>query len=282
MNTPSNFKISVIIPSYNQARFLERTILSLLAQEDFNLEILLIDGGSTDGSLEIIKRYEEFLTFWRSCKDNGQSEAINFGFQKATGVFKVWLNSDDLILPGALKNLRIAAAKHPTCRWFAGSTLWINKDDKIIRVGRQENPGRLFKSKKLAQASPSSFLRNDLLDQFGLLREDMHYTMDTEMWYRLINGGEMFQRIPGYTWALRLHEAAKMSGHNFANSPLADPSHPSFVQKHKESEILKMIEPGKGRFSLLCFYLNKLFDQSIVSRVTDRKLLGCNVNEVFK
>lgn len=275
-------KISIIMPSYNQGAYIKRALQSIADQNDDHLELIVMDGGSSDNSVDIIKQYEPIITYWQSEKDDGQSAAINAGFRRATGRFLVWLNSDDLLLPGAIINLRRMINKYPSCRWFAGSVLWIDKTDRIIRVGKQENPGRILHSRKLAQASPSSFLRNDLLEQFGLLREDMHYTMDTELWYRFINGGEMFRRTPGYTWALRLHEAAKMSGQNFADSQLADPNHPSFVQKRKERAILAELEPGRGVFSKTIFYLNKIFDRSVFSRILDRRLLGRYINEVFE
>src|SRR4051794_29425295 len=99
MNYP---KISVITPSFNQAPFLEETILSIINQDYPNLEYIVIDGGSTDKSVDIIRKYEEKITFWVSEKDNGQSEAINKGFEKATGDIVCWINSDDILLPHAL------------------------------------------------------------------------------------------------------------------------------------------------------------------------------------
>ena len=275
-------KISIIIPSYNQVAYIGRALQSVVDQQDTDVELIVMDGGSSDGSIEVIKKYEPFISYWQSQRDGGQSAAINAGLRRAVGRFKVWLNSDDILLPGALANLRAMSARYPDCRWFAGSVLWIDKEDRIIRVGKQETPGRIFRSKRPVQASPSSFLRDDLWDEFGLLREDMHYMMDTELWCRLINGGEMPRRIPGYTWALRLHEAAKMSGHNFKGSPLADPNHPSFVQKQKEIAILKPITPGCGRLSSAMFFLNKIFDHSFLSRVWDRRMLGHKISEMFK
>ena len=102
MNFP---KISIVIPSYNQGQFLEETILSVINQQYPNLELFVVDGASDDNSVEVIKKYEQHLTWWESEKDKGQSDAINKGFAKATGEIISWLCSDDLYMPGALKKV---------------------------------------------------------------------------------------------------------------------------------------------------------------------------------
>ena len=96
-----NLKISIIVPSYNQRNFIEKSILSILNQNYSNLELIVIDGGSTDGTLDVIKKYEKYISFWMSEPDEGQSDALNKGFSRATGDVFGWLNSDDLYMPNA-------------------------------------------------------------------------------------------------------------------------------------------------------------------------------------
>src|SRR5258707_6129118 len=114
-------RISVVTPSFNQGAYLERTICSVLDQKYPNLEYLVIDGGSTDESVEIIKRYERHLTYWVSEPDTGQSNAINKGFARTTGTILAWLNSDDRYLPETLGAVAAAAAAHPDADVFVGT-----------------------------------------------------------------------------------------------------------------------------------------------------------------
>jgi len=130
---PSYPKISVVTPSYNQAEFLERTILSVLNQNYPNLEYIIIDGGSTDGSVEIIKKYEKYLAYWVSEKDRGQAHALNKGFEKSTGDLIGWQNSDDIYLPGAFFKVAEAYKKKPNYDVYFGSVYFVDRDDKIIR-----------------------------------------------------------------------------------------------------------------------------------------------------
>src|SRR6185295_16519519 len=116
-------KLSIITPSFNQAQFIEETILSVLDQNYENLEYIVIDGGSTDNSVDIIKKYESRIAYWISEKDQGQAHALNKGLARATGDIVAYLNSDDLYLPEAFARVIEYFNQHPQCQWLCGDTV---------------------------------------------------------------------------------------------------------------------------------------------------------------
>jgi glycosyltransferase involved in cell wall biosynthesis len=190
--TPHGPRISVITPSYNQGQFLEETIRSVLLQGYPNLEYVVIDGGSTDDSAEIIERYEPFLDFWVSEHDGGQSEAINKGFERTSGDIVIWLNSDDRFRPGALHHAARAFVENPGAVVVYGDPNIIDGDGCLIETQRlppYDAAQVLEMSVILPQ--PAAFIRRSALGAEPLVREDLHFTMDTELWFRLIRAGTL-------------------------------------------------------------------------------------------
>jgi len=210
-------RISIVMPSYNQARFVEAAIQSVLSQEYDDLEVLFIDGGSTDGTMEIVEKYRDRLAFCLSEPDQGQSDALHKGFCRATGDVLTWLNTDDLMLPGSLKKAERQFAKHPKVSWLLGNVVWIDDQDRVLKCWRGEGftPGWM-RLGLFAAGGPSAFFKKKLYERIGGINLNLHYQMDTELWWRFAMAGEKFRRLHGYTWALRLHEDAKTSGHMFA------------------------------------------------------------------
>lgn len=227
-------KISIVMPSFNQSQFVTAAIESVLSQDYDRFEVLFIDGGSTDDTMSIVDVYRDRLTYCISEPDNGQSDALHKGFLKATGDVLTWLNTDDLLLPGTLRRVAQTFSQAPNTSWILGNTIWIDKNDRILRCWRGEGytPGwpRLG---LLAAGGPSSFFTRDLYERVGGLNLQLHYQMDTELWWRFAMSGEKFVRLNGYSWALRLHEAAKVSGHMFADR---DNSRQTKIQHEKNVE----------------------------------------------
>lgn len=181
-------KISVITPSFNQGRFIEQTIRSVLLQRYPNLEYIIIDGGSTDQSVSVIRKYEGWLAFWVSEPDRGQSHAINKGFARATGDIICWLNSDDYFQPETLQVVAKTLADGTGNFALAGHCLKVFDDghEPVVLEGRYENRLRLFQFWKGYQMhQPAIFWRREVFDQIGYLDEQLHLIMDFEYWSRI-------------------------------------------------------------------------------------------------
>jgi glycosyltransferase involved in cell wall biosynthesis len=204
-------RLTIVTPSLNQAAFLERSITSVLDQGYKNLEYIVVDGGSTDGSVEIIQRYADRLAWWISEQDNGQTDALNKGLRRATGEIVAYINSDDYYLPGAFQ-AAVDALRRTGAPWVAGACRFLNPDGTLRYVWRAEPPppGRhLWVAGPVGWPQAASFWRRDLFTRFGLFREDMHYVFDTEYGIRLALAG-VLPGIVEQELAVRvLHPAAK-------------------------------------------------------------------------
>lgn len=180
-------KISIVTPSYNQAQFLEETILSVLNQEYPNLEYIVIDGGSKDGSVEILQKYADRLTYWVSEPDRGQAHAINKGFARATGDILAWLNSDDRYLPGALYAVAMQFRQQQTDFLYGGCLFRFEDRPQDCWV-RMPHSLHLISSDITVLDfidQPSSFWSRRVWEQTGPLDESMHYTFDWDFFIRV-------------------------------------------------------------------------------------------------
>ena len=177
--------ISIITPSYNQAEYLEQTILSVLNQDYPAIEYIIIDGGSTDGSVEIIKKYESRLAYWQSKPDKGQSDAIHTGFSKATGDVIAWINSDDYYEDGALRLVGEFYAQHPDTIMAHGDYYTEYPDGSKTLKPKISYDFKACLYAYMMVAQQSSFFRRDAYFAIGGLNQALHYCMDYDLFLRL-------------------------------------------------------------------------------------------------
>ena len=204
-------KISIITPSFNQGNYLEQTIDAVLSQKYPDLEYFVIDGGSTDNSVEIIKKYEKHLTYWVSEKDNGQSHAINKGLKMATGEIVNWINSDDWYNPNTLQKVADYFEDENVLVVSGRSDVWKLGKFKVCNPGVDVYPN-LEKTIGWARIDqPETFFRKSAIEKMGFLNENLHYVMDREWWIRflLLFGQKNVLKVEDVFVNFRLHEDSK-------------------------------------------------------------------------
>ena len=205
--------VSVTIVTYNSGRFIKRCLESVLDQDYPDLEYIVIDGGSTDGSVDILHRYDSRLAYWVSEPDRGQSHAINKGLAVASGEVVAYINSDDYYVPGAFE-VALPPFSDPAVSWVCGECRYLHSDGTLETVWKPRLPrgprGAWIRgSWGVPQAA--SFWRRRIFDSFGGFREDLHYIFDTEFELRLAVGGclpTIIERELAVRW---LHQEAKSS-----------------------------------------------------------------------
>jgi glycosyltransferase involved in cell wall biosynthesis len=201
--------VSIVTPSFNQARFLEATIHSVLSQDYPSLEYIIVDGGSTDGSLEIIKKYSNRLTWWVSEKDQGQTDALNKGFTHAHGEILAWLNSDDTYEPGAVSAAIGFLESQPETGLVYGDANYINEGGRVIGKfpAAQTDLSRLRRG-YVHIPQQAAFFRADLWRSVGPLDPSFYFAMDYDLWVRI--SARCSIKYLHQTWAnFRLHTSGK-------------------------------------------------------------------------
>lgn len=272
--------LSIVIANFNYGRFIETAIRSIVNQcwgvavgqngqtvlglpNGEAVELIIVDGGSSDNSIEVIKNYSSWLTWWCSENDKGQSDAFNKGFSHASGKFLTWVNADDLMVPGSLMAIVKTILSHPKCEWFTGNFFRFVPSGKITQIGWGPHyyPKVLQrKNSHIVSFGPSTFFSRRIYELAGGMDERFHNTMDTMMWVKFIQMGIKQCRIRKMCWAFRLHDASKTSefeGHN------RDPRLP--MQSQKEREIMRLEThylPSRANHVLLLLW--RIVDFSLV------------------
>ena len=202
-------KITVVTPSFMQAGFIEETIRSVLLQGYPNLEYMVIDGGSTDGSVEIIKKYEPWLSHWVSEKDGGQANAINKGLRRARGEIIAYINSDDWYAPGAFQTVARRAMEYPAESWWVG---WVDNhpDGKPPERKASSFTNMVeFLGRAEALQQPGVFWKRRLQDELGLFDERLHFVFDHEYWVRFLAAGHRPVNLDAPIANFRIHGESK-------------------------------------------------------------------------
>jgi glycosyltransferase involved in cell wall biosynthesis len=218
--------VTIVTPSYNQAPFLEATIRSVLEQDYTNIEYIIIDGGSTDGSLDIIKKYADRLAFWSSEKDRGQTDAINKGFARATGEILAWINSDDTYEPGAVREAVMEMLAHPEMGLVYGDANFIDDHGRVIgRFPAAQTDYLRLRRGYVHIPQQAAYFRRDVWKQVGPLDPSFFFAMDYDLWVRIAKLAPL--QYTRKVWAnFRLHGDSKTMAAN-------DRCWPEMIRVHK-------------------------------------------------
>ncbi|MFC1850236.1 glycosyltransferase family 2 protein [candidate division CSSED10-310 bacterium] len=282
-------RITVVTPSFNQGEFLRETIQSILSQHYQNLEYFVVDGGSTDNSVEILREYEDQLDWWVSERDSGQSEAIDKGFQRATGDYLTWINSDDILLPGTLNKVGHTILKNPELLWISGDVIVIDGHSAIIHCSRLPNFSKLLtKMGRLLISGPSTFFYRSLYRKVDGLRFELSYNMDTDLWWQFIGQQAQYYHIPFYLMAFRIHTNSRTSSYlaekqNFIFSSLKKSQYRK-RQKEERDLLIKRYNHKKSLYfsALIMYRIQQILNGNYLRALCERrKIIGRHWQNVF-
>lgn len=201
-------KVTIVTPSFNQARYLEKAILSVLNQDYPHIEYIIIDGGSTDGSVDIIKKFQHRLAYWVSEPDRGQSDAINKGFKLATGQIFNWLNSDDLLMPSAVRIAVHHLMENPDIGMVYGNRIIIDEEGNFLSLTQVPSYNAAISRHHLEIPQETAFLRSELWSRVDGVDEELKFCMDYDLFVKLSKIAQ-FYHIPFVLGAYRKHSLSK-------------------------------------------------------------------------
>jgi glycosyltransferase involved in cell wall biosynthesis len=208
-------KFSIVIPSYNQGKFIEDTIISVIQQDYLEKELIVIDGGSKDNTIDIIKKYEKYISYWVSEPDNGQANAINKGFEKSSGDILYYINSDDVLSEGALSNVAKVFSKYKKYDLVAGHSFLFN-DSVRHPIGKIFSCSNNYIEMLIMGSSltqPSVFFTRRAYENAGPFDESFFFSMDYEYWIRLLYKGFKLKIINKFLSYVRIHNDSKSSNY---------------------------------------------------------------------
>lgn len=246
-------KLTIITPSYNQGKYIKRTIESVLSQDMDHLEYIVMDGGSTDETVEILESYGDRIK-WASEKDKGQTDAVNKGIRLSTGDIIGWLNSDDIYYPGTFESVMRIFEQNPQINVVYGNAYHIDEEDRVIEEYYTED----FDYERLKEVcficQPSLFFRKKLVEKYGYLDDSLQYCMDYDYWLRL-GKGEKFYRLDQFIAGSRLYDDNKTLG----------------SRRKVHEEMLKMQKKNLGKADKKWIYnlAHVIVDESGITREKD-------------
>lgn len=288
MNNPF---LSIVVANYNYGRFLPEAIESVISQceapktingrnilpvkgcDGYGVELIICDAASTDNSVDVIRHYDRYLSWWCSESDDGQSAAFNKGFRQSRGDWLTWLNADELYANGMLLALFRLIKRKKTARWITGNYVNFNDADKIITHvtwGPHISPSFLSnKHYPYAVFGSTSFWRKDVYDSIGPIDEKLHYAMDTDYWIRLVMGGVRQTRLNHYCWLFRDHEASKTVGNKTLTIELKQKKEQQYIIRKNKYEYKYLLSNPWYLFWLIM----RVVDGSVFVRSLRRLIL---------
>jgi len=252
--------VSIVTPSFNQARYLEATIQSVLGQGYPRIEYIIVDGGSTDGSVDVIQKYAGRLAWWVSKQDKGQTDAINKGFNRATGEILAWINSDDTYNPGAVAQAVKYLIENPEVGLVYADCNFIDEEDRVIgKFNAAQTDYRRLREGYVHIPQQTMFFRAKYWKELGPLDPSFYFAMDYDLWTR-IAAHAPFKYLAGQTWAnFRLHTSGKTVAAD-------DRCWPEMIRVHYRD--------GGGFFSIIMakYYLRKIIGPLWKWRINKSKI----------
>lgn len=212
--------ISIVIVNFNSGLYLEKALLSVISQKKTSHELIVIDGGSVDNSISIIRKYSSYIDYWSSKRDDGQSDALNIGFKIARGEYLMWLNSDDVLVEGSLEKIDNYLSKNVECNWLTFNTVIIDEKDSVTRYIRGPKWNEYLINNYGPQVdSATSVFRKSLFEMTSGFDLRLNYAMDIDLWLQFIRLGVRYERLNEYVYAFRVHSGSKTAGGGYGEKP---------------------------------------------------------------